>query len=104
MDERTCTCGFVPTDDYHLTDHLGEVLIPADDRAPDGQLHAEAARDTAAAARDTLTCLCGYLAPDSAALDAHLLAVFTPPSRAGLDGQPHAPARKQSLRPPEAWI
>jgi hypothetical protein len=98
MDERTCACGFVPTDDYHLTDHLGEVFIPAEDRAPDGQLHAEAARDTAPAASDTvpaasdsLTCLCGYRAPDGTVLDAHLLAVFTPPSRVGLDGQPHAP-------------
>jgi hypothetical protein len=97
MDERTCACGFAPTDDYHLTDHLGEVFIPADDRAPDGQLHAEAARGTARTASDTartasdVTCLCGYRAPDNAALDTHILRTFTPPSRVGLDGQPHAP-------------
>ncbi|MCW2937000.1 MAG: hypothetical protein JWM19_7962 [Actinomycetia bacterium] len=91
MDERTCTCGFAPTDDYHLTDHLGEVFIPADSRDPDGQLHAETAGDARA-------CLCGYRAPDSAALDAidaldaHILSAFTPPGAIGPDGRQHLPA------------
>ena len=99
MDEPTCACGFVPTDDYHLTDHLGEVFIPADDRAPDGQLHAEAASatvpaagNTVSAASDALTCLCGYRAPGSAALDAHILSAFTPPNAIGPDDRQHTPA------------
>jgi hypothetical protein len=86
MDERPCGCGFVPTDDYHLTDHLGEVFIPADDRAPDGQLHGEAARTAGAA----LACLCGYRAPDGTALDAHVLSAFTPLNAIGADGRRHA--------------
>jgi len=90
MDEITCACGFVPTDDYHLADHLGEVFIPADDRASDGQSHAEAARDGSRPAAKALACLCGYQAADGAALDAHLLEVFASSSHAGLDGQPHA--------------
>ncbi|HEX3955785.1 MAG TPA: hypothetical protein VHZ03_04045 [Trebonia sp.] len=85
MDERTCTCGFVPTDDYHLTDHLGEVFIPADCRGPDGRLHAEAAGDARA-------CLCGYRASGSAALDAHILSAFTPSGTIGPDGRRHIPA------------
>jgi hypothetical protein len=99
MDEPACTCGFVPTDDYHLADHLGEVFIPADDRAIDGRLHAEAARDTAPAARDTapaasdaLACRCGYRTPDGAALDVHILSAFTPPNAIGPDGRRHVPA------------
>ena len=89
MNESTCACGFVPTDDYHLTDHLGEVFIPADDRASDGQLHAEVARDGSRAAGRALACLCGYRAADGAALDAHLLEVFASSSQAGPDGRPH---------------
>ena len=96
MDERTCACGFVATDDYQLSDHLAEVFIPADDRAADGQLHAQALR-SAPPAGGGLTCLCGYRAPDGAVLDAHLLEVFTPPSRVGLDGRPHT-----STAPPSA--
>jgi len=89
MDEIACACGFVPTDDYHLADHLGEVFIPADDRASDGQLHAEAGRDRSRAAGKALACLCGYRAADGGALDAHLLEVFALSGDAGLDGQPH---------------
>ena len=85
MDKRTCTCGFVPTDDCHLTDHLGEVFIPADSRTPDGRLHAEAASDARA-------CLCGHRAPDGTALDAHILSAFTPPNAIGPDGRQHVPA------------
>lgn len=102
MNESACTCGFVPTDDYHLTDHLGEVFIPADDRATDGQLHAEAGRDLAPAARDAptpaapasvgLACRCGYRVPDGAALDGHILSAFTPPDAIGPDGRQHIPA------------
>jgi hypothetical protein len=91
MDERTCVCGFVATADYHLIDHLGEVFIPADSRAADGQLHAEAARDVPRVAGEGLTCLCGYRVRDGVALDAHLLEVFTSHGHVGLDGQPHAP-------------
>jgi len=96
MDEIACACGFVPTDDYHLADHLGEVFIPADDRARDGELHAEAARDGSRAAGVALACLCGYRAADGAALDAHLMQVFAPAGDAGLNGQPHWPTARGS--------
>jgi hypothetical protein len=94
MNESTCACGFVPTDDYHLADHLGEAFIPANDRGSDGRLHAEAARDAASVAGGTLACLCGYRAADGAALDAHLFLVFAPAGQPGLDGQPHSPTEE----------
>jgi hypothetical protein len=96
MDEITCACGFVQTDDYRLADHLGEVFIPADDLAFDGQIHAEAARDGSRAAGQALACLCGYQAANGAALDAHLLKAFAPSGHAGLDGRPHGPTAEGS--------
>jgi hypothetical protein len=65
------------------------MFIPANDTAPDGQVHAEAARvDTTTG---TLTCRCGYTGA-IAAFDQHLVAVFTPEDRVGLDGTRHEPA------------
>jgi len=99
MDESTCACGFVPTDDYSLADHLGEVFIPADDRASDGQVHAEAARTGPRAAGQALACLCGYRAADNTALDAHLLGVFASSGHGGPDGRPHGPAEGSGVDP-----
>ena len=78
----TCSCGFTPTDDESLPDHLGEMLIPGDDTDPAGQHHAET---------ELRTCLCGHAAPSAADLDAHLLAAFTSPCRLGRDGRAHQP-------------
>ena len=110
---HACTCGYEATSAEDLRDHLREIFTPDDDRAPDGQLHSEAAgdpaRDPAAAstARGTgsrpgrpgtadnsraLACLCGYAASGIADLDAHLADVFTPADRVGRDGLRHVPA------------
>ena len=80
-----CSCGFEATDDYSLSDHLGEVVIPLNDLAPDGQVHAEAAQDNGPSA----ACLCGVTPRTADDLDAHLLAAFTPPDGIGLDRQRH---------------
>ena len=97
MDEPACTCGFRPTDDYHLTDHLGEVFIPADDLDPDGQLHAEAARAATAAAPHcppaaawpAVAVIGRPTAPPSTPTS---LSAFSPPDAIGPDGRKHLPA------------
>jgi hypothetical protein len=83
MIDLRCSCGYLPTSDYTLTDHLGEMFIPADDTDAAGQAHAETLPGT---------CLCGHLAGSPAALDEHLLAAFTPPGIPGRDGRAHVPA------------
>jgi serine/threonine-protein kinase RsbW len=45
MKGNQCLCGYQATSDDDLADHLGELLIPGNDMAEDGQFHAEAARD-----------------------------------------------------------
>lgn len=89
MSQHPCACGYQADSPEDLTDHLGEKLIPADDIAPDGQAHAEAARD--APVTGTLTCQCGFTATGIADFDQHLLDVFTPDDGIGLDGARHAP-------------
>ena len=54
----TCACGYEPDGPRDMADHLGEMFIPFDDVAPDGQAHAEAARDTAFG---SLACVCGFV-------------------------------------------
>jgi hypothetical protein len=66
----SCACGYHPTSEDDLTDHLSHAIVPADDKAPDGQLHAEAAD------QPQWTCLCGHYTATTEALDAHLLAIF----------------------------
>ena len=88
MSQHRCACGYEATGPDELNDHFGEVFTPADNRAPDGQLHAEAACDTPG----PLACLCGFAAVGIPALDAHLLAAFTPADHVGLDGKQHVPA------------
>ena len=89
MTAHACTCGYKADSPEDLTDHLGEMFIPADDIAPDGQAHSEAARATPATG--PLTCQCGFTA-GIADFDQHLLNVFTPDDEIGLDGARHAPA------------
>jgi hypothetical protein len=90
-----CACGYEAASADDLGDHLAEAFTPHDDRAPDGQVHAEAASDAArwdaASAPRTLACLCGYLATSIAGLDAHLLDAFTPANRTSRDGARHEP-------------
>jgi len=76
----TCSCGFTPTVDETLADHLGEMFIPDDDTDEAGQRHAETG---------ARTCLCGHTATSGAGLDAHLLAAFTSPGHLGRDGRAH---------------
>lgn len=91
MTHHRCTCGHQAGSPEGLFIHLGEMFIPATDLAPDGQPHAESARDPEAPVPSTLTCLCGY-ASDLDGIDQHLVDVFTPANHLGLDGHHHAPA------------
>jgi hypothetical protein len=68
-----------------LTDHLLYAFALDTNTAPDGTVHAEAARDSPATPR---RCLCGYRADD---LDRHFLSVFTPDSATAIDGTRHVP-------------
>jgi hypothetical protein len=88
MTKFTCACGYSAENAEGLTDHLGEMFIPADDVALDGQIHAESTRNTAVAG--VLTCQCGFTATGIADFDQHLLAVFTPDDAIGPDGARHA--------------
>jgi hypothetical protein len=89
MTQRSCACGYQADSTEDLTDHLGEMFIPPDDIAPDGRIHAEAAR--AKGANGDLTCHCGYTAA-IAEFDQHLIGAFTPANEIGRDGARHAPA------------
>ena len=92
MTQHHCTCGYEAESPEDLTVHFGEMFIPDDDTAPDGQVHNEVARDTAIP-RDTqepliLTCRCGFTGTADA-FDRHLLDVFTPADAVGADGKRH---------------
>jgi hypothetical protein len=94
MTQDQCTCGYQADSPDDLAIHFGEVFVPDDDTAPDGQVHNEAAQDrrdtSGPSAPLTLTCRCGFTA-SADDFDHHLLDVFTPPDRIGLDGKHHAP-------------
>jgi hypothetical protein len=64
------------------------MVIPPDDMAADGRVHAEAARDAASPAGRR--CVCGFRSDSMTGLDEHLLAVFTAPGATGRDGGRHA--------------
>jgi len=88
MDDFTCACGYEAVTAVELGDHIGEMTIPPDDIAPDGQAHAEAARDkrgSFGADPAGARCLCGFISGTATGLDEHLLAVFTGPSATGSD-------------------
>jgi len=101
MNQLSCTCGYQAEDPDDLAIHFGEMFIPVNDTAADGQIHNEAAqdnpRDSTSPAPRTMTCRCGFTATADA-FDQHLLAVFTPSDHIGLDGNRHsaaAPAARQ---------
>jgi hypothetical protein len=95
MTQRSCTCGYQAQDPADLTAHFGEMFIPTDDVAPDGQAHYENSqvKHTSAGmpAPATLTCRCGATT-NFGDFDQHLLDVFAPADRIGSDGHKHAPA------------
>ena len=88
-----CSCGYEAGAPVDLGDHLGEVFIPGDDTAPDGRVHAEAARDGTFTALAALRCACGFTTGDTASMDGHLLRVFIPDDAIGLDGRKHVCAQ-----------
>jgi hypothetical protein len=88
IDHFYCSCGFAAKTHDELFDHLHEVFTLASDIAPDGQQHAEEARDTPGA---PLRCTCGYPAVTLDDLDHHILAACTPPHSIGPDGVKHVP-------------
>jgi hypothetical protein len=97
MNDYICACGYKAVSAEELGDHVGDLMIPPDDIAPDGQAHAEAARgERGATGPDPvrLRCLCGFLSGTSVSgaatgLDEHLLAAFTGPGVIGIDGRRH---------------
>jgi hypothetical protein len=93
MTQDRCTCGYQADSPDDLAIHFGEMFIPIDDVAPDGQVHNEAAQDRPRPSGTPLilTCRCGYTSA-AEAFDHHLLAIFTPAGRIGLDGRLHTPA------------
>ncbi|MCW2933996.1 MAG: hypothetical protein JWM19_4958 [Actinomycetia bacterium] len=88
MDDYICACGFGSVSVEELGDHVGEMVIPPDDIAPDGLLHAEAARDAASPAG--CRCVRGFRGDSMTGLDEHLLDVFAAPGATGRDGRKHA--------------
>jgi hypothetical protein len=101
MNQDQCTCGYQAENPDDLAIHFGEMFVPDDDTAPDGQVHNEAAQDgnrvSDPAAPLSLTCRCGFTARADD-FDQHLLAVFTPSDGIGRDGRRHAPATPATQR------
>jgi hypothetical protein len=87
-DPLNCTCGYAAGTSEAFRDHLEEMFAADDDRGPDGQLHAEAARP------GSLCCLCGFAAGGPDELDAHIVRAFTPADGVGRDGKAHVLARR----------
>jgi hypothetical protein len=80
MNSHICACGYQAVTTDELLAHVGEMVIPLDDIAPDGQPHAEAARDERGAIGPDPAgsrCVCGFTADGTTGLDHHLLAAFT---------------------------
>ena len=92
MNDLTCKCGYEAVTAEELGDHVGEMVIPPDDIAPDSQAHAESARDrhaTAGADQTGSRCLCGFTSATATGLDEHLLVVFASPGATSQDGREH---------------
>jgi hypothetical protein len=91
MSDYTCACGYEAATAEELGDHIGEMVIPPDDIAPDGQAHAEAARDKRRTGADQTgsRCLCGFTSGTATGLDDHLVAAFTGPGATSQDGIEH---------------
>lgn len=87
MSDHRCACGYPAASADELAEHLGEMFIPADDVAGDGQRHAELFRPDA---DGTLwECACGFSTVELRAFDAHLLGAFIPADGIGADGKRH---------------
>ena len=84
MNEFRCACGYQVASDDELADHVGDLMIPADDTAPDGVRHAEVA------GTGGRQCLCGFAAKTGTGLDEHLLGVFSAVGAVGRDGRRHS--------------
>lgn len=82
-----CDCGYQADSPQDLSDHITEMFTPADDKGPDGLVHAQAARDAPGIGR-ILTCLCGFTGVPND-LDEHLLRVFVTADMIGRDGARH---------------
>jgi hypothetical protein len=92
MPDYTCACGYDAVTPEELTDHIGDLVIPADDIAPDGIAHAEAAREQRGATGPDPAgsrCVCGFTAGSTGGLEEHLLAAFTARGATGTDGLRH---------------
>jgi hypothetical protein len=87
MTEHSCACGYKASSLEDLTDHLGEMLVPDDGTAPDGQVHDEAPRDEPRIG-GVVECLCGFTGTASE-LDTHLLNALVPGDGTGRDGNIH---------------
>jgi hypothetical protein len=97
MTNNSCGCGYQASSPEDLTDHLAETLIPDDDTAPDGQVHAEAARDEPHIG-GILACLCGFTGTASE-LDEHFLRALAPRDMTGRDDQVHRLASQDAVPP-----
>ena len=79
IEHHYCACGYAAPSAGGLIDHLHAAFSLADDIAPDGRQHAEAATDEAGSGDDpVIRCLCGYPAISLDDLDRHILAAYTP--------------------------
>jgi hypothetical protein len=92
MNNKTCACGHRAATADEFAAHVGEMVIPLDDIASDGQPHAEAARSEHGALGPDPAgprCVCGFAADVTTGLDDHLLAVFTEPATLSADDRMH---------------
>jgi hypothetical protein len=85
MTDARCSCDYQAADEDELTIHLSEAVVPGDDVAADGSVHAE----RVPAVAEGRGCVCGLAASRPSELDAHLLAAFSSPDGVGRDGLAH---------------
>jgi hypothetical protein len=95
MPNPRCRCGYPAGNDDDLAAHLSEALVPDDDLAADGVVHAECL-----SAAESKACLCGLRATDPATLDTHLLTAFTSAEGLGADGRAHGGRVPATPSPP----
>jgi hypothetical protein len=92
MNAHICACGYQAITADELLEHIGEMVIPLDDIAPDGRPHAEAARDERGALGSDPAgsrCVCGFVTDTTTALDHHLLSAFAEPDTLSPHGHTH---------------
>jgi hypothetical protein len=94
-----CACGYAPSDDEDLSDHLLEMFTPKNAIGADGRRHDEISPDIVRSVRafpqgqrvPPLVCFCGFGTDETSEFDDHVLAMFLTPNRVGVDGGKHAP-------------